>query len=250
MIRSFFLSKEWLVWAWGGAFIVLLSISMQVYITIKLNSWYGDFYDVLQKANNIDAFWQSLIDFSYLAIPYIFIAMFSLFFTQHYAFRWRQAISYYYFPYWSQSSKKIEGASQRIQQDTYEFAQMLETLGVGFLRSILILIAFAPILWNLSEKVTIPVLSDINGSLVWVALITSLGGMIISYFVGIKLPKLEYNNQKVEAAYRKQLVYSEDDRSFANIPSLIELFVGLRYNYFKILNQKLKTNVITPMIMN
>ena len=234
MLRSFFLSKEWLLWAWGGALVIIFSLLIQIYITVQLNAWYGIFYDVLQKANDINLFWECIIRFLYLAIPYIFIAMFSLFFTQHYAFRWRQAISYYYFPFWSNSIKNIEGASQRIQQDTYEFAQMLETLGIGFLRSIMTLIAFIPILWNLSKHVTIPVLGTIEGSLVWVALITSIGGMIISYFVGIKLPKLEYNNQKVEAAYRKQLVYSEDNRSYANITSLIELFLGLRVNYFRI----------------
>ena len=108
MIRSFFLTKEWLIWAWGGGCVIIFSISLQVYITIKLNSWYGSFYDILQKADNLDQFWYSLLHFFYLAIPYIFIAMFSLFFTQHYAFRWRQAISYYYFPYWSKSSKNIE----------------------------------------------------------------------------------------------------------------------------------------------
>jgi peptide/bleomycin uptake transporter len=29
--------------------------------------------------------------------------------------------------------------------------------------------------------------------------------------VGIKLPGLEFKNQRVEAAYRKELVYGEDD---------------------------------------
>lgn len=236
MLKSFFGTKEWALWSWGG-FVFLLGITWyQVHLTVLLNAWYGRFYDILQKADDIDAFWQSMIDFSYIAIPYIFVAMFSFYFAQHYAFRWRQAITYYYLPYWEKAEHNIEGASQRIQQDTYEFSRSLESLGLGLFKALLTLIAFIPILWSLSKDISIPWLSDIEGSLVWVALITSLGGIFISYFVGIKLPGLEYNNQKVEAAYRKHLVYSEDNKDYAHMPSLIELFTGLRTNYFRIFN--------------
>lgn len=236
MLKSFFGCKKWALWAWGGLLLLISVTWLQVHLTVQLNSWYGEFYDILQKAEDIDAFWQSMINFTFIAVPYIFIAMFAFYFAQHYAFRWRQAMTYYYLPHWEQSPHSIEGASQRIQQDTYEFAKSLESLGLGMFRATLTLIAFIPILWVLSEKVTLPGLEDIEGSLVWIALGTSIGGIIISYFVGIKLPGLEYNNQKVEAAYRKQLVYSEDNKEFAHLPTLIELFTGLRTNYFRIFN--------------
>lgn len=236
MLKSFFGNKEWALWAWGGLVFLLGITWFQVYLTVLLNAWYGQFYDILQKSDDIDAFWQSMVDFSFIAIPYIFVAMFAFYFAQHYAFRWRQAITYYYLPHWEKAEHSIEGASQRIQQDTYEFSKSLESLGLGLFKALLTLIAFIPILWGLSENISIPWLSDIEGSLVWVALITSLGGILISYFVGIKLPGLEYNNQKVEAAYRKHLVYSEDDKSYAQMPSLVELFTGLRTNYFRIFN--------------
>ena len=64
------------------------------------------------------------------------------------------------------------------------------------------LIAFIPILW-LYLQISVPYLDNISGSLVWVALILSIGGIIISWLVGIKLPGLEYNNQKVEAALER-----------------------------------------------
>ncbi|BBP44181.1 putative transporter [Thiosulfativibrio zosterae] len=236
MLRSFFGNKQWALWAWGGLFLLFTVTWLQVELTVKLNSWYGEFYDILQKANDIQAFWQSMIDFTYIAVPYIFIAMFAFYFAQHYAFRWRQAITFHYLPHWENTPHNIEGASQRIQQDTYEFSKSLESLGLGLFKATLTLIAFIPILWTLSEKVTLPGIDHIQGSLVWIALATSLGGILISYFVGIKLPGLEYNNQKVEAAYRKQLVYSEDDKSFANLPTLTELFTGIRSNYFRIFN--------------
>ncbi len=236
MLKSFFWNKEWALWAWGGLFLLIAVTWLQVHLTVLLNTWYGQFYDILQKANDIKAFWQSMIDFCYIAIPYIFIAMFSFYFAQHYSFRWRQAITYHYLPHWETTPHSIEGASQRIQHDTYEFAKHLESLGLGLFRAILTLIAFIPILWSLSDKVSLPFLNGIDGSLVWIALLTSVGGILISYVVGIKLPGLEYNNQKVEAAYRKQLVYSEDDKTYANMISLTELFTGLRINYFRMFN--------------
>lgn len=236
MIKSFFGSPEWRLWSWGGLVFLFAITWLQVWFTVQINEWYGVFYDILQKAEDIDGFWNAMIDFSFLAIPYIFIAMLSFYFAQHYAFRWRQAINHYYLPHWEKTEGSIEGASQRIQQDTYEFAKSLESLGLGLFKALLTLIAFIPILWGLSDKVSLPIISDIGGSLVWIALLTSLGGIFISYFVGIKLPHLEYNNQKVEAAYRKQLVLSEDDKQFANLSTLLELFTGLRTNYFRVFN--------------
>ena len=75
-------------------------------------------------------------------------------------------------------------------------------------------------------------LNNVSGSLVWVALILSIGGIIISWLVGIKLPGLEYNNQKVEAAFRKELVYGEDDRkNYVQAPTILQLFTGIKFNY-------------------
>ena len=65
------------------------------------------------------------------------------------------------------------------------------------------LIAFIPILWVLSSCILVSFLTIVSGSLVWVALILSLGGIIISWLVGIKLPGLEYNNQKVKLRLEK-----------------------------------------------
>ena len=94
------------------------------------------------------------------------------------------------------------------------------------------LVSFIPILWVLSEHVTINGLEDIQGSLVWLSLLVSIGGVVLSWFIGAKLPGLEYNNQKVEAAFRKDLVLGEDDKvNHAQPAYLWELFVGIRFNY-------------------
>ena len=59
-------------------------------------------------------------------------------------------------------------------------------------------------------------------------------GTTLLAVVGIKLPGLQFKNQRVEAAFRKELVYGEDDELRATPPTLVELFSNVRRNYFRI----------------
>ncbi|MBT8334331.1 MAG: transporter, partial [Deltaproteobacteria bacterium] len=214
MFRAFYKSKKWFLWAYGGGLTLLISLFVQVELTVKINQWYGGFYNILQKAteHEVSELWTEMIKFAYIAFPYVMIATLTAYFTRIYAFRWREAMTFSYVAKWQKVEEEVEGASQRIQEDIYRFARIFESLGLQVIRAMLTLIAFLPILWGLSSGVDLPYIKDIPGSLVWVALIVSLGGLLISWFVGIKLPGLEYNNQKVEAAFRKELVYAEDDK--------------------------------------
>ena len=67
---------------------------------------------------------------------------------------------------------------------------------------------------------------------VYIAIISAASGTVLLAIVGIKLPGLEFNNQRVEAAYRKELVLGEDDDERANPPSVKELYEYVRKNYF------------------
>ncbi len=261
MFKSFFASREWALWAWGGLAFLFGSVYVQVELLVLLNEWYKGFYDLIQKAqeHEVSELWQKLKEFSIIVLPYITIATISNFIARHYTFRWRQAMSFTYFPIWQKMDKEIEGASQRLQEDTFRLARIVEELGMELFEAVLKLIAFMPILWLLSTHVIIPVVQDIPGSVAWVALLISVGGTIISWFVGIKLPGLEYNNQRVEAAYRKRLVYAEDNKEYATMPALLELFTGLRFNYFRLFLHKsyfdlwriffLQYTILVPYIM-
>ena len=115
------------------------------------------------------------------------------------------------------------------------FARIMESLGVAFMRSIMTLIAFLPILWQLSAQVTeLPLIGHVDGALVFAAIISAAFGTVLLAVVGIKLPGLEFQNQKVEAAYRKELVYGEDDLDRANPTSVVSLFSDVRRNYFRL----------------
>ena len=242
MIKSFFLNKKWAIWAWGGFSFIIFSLLAQTWIDVKINEWYKGFYDLLQQATERDVseFYDGIYLFLKLAIPYVIIYTITNYFTRLYAFRWREAITFAYMPYWKKADSKVEGSSQRIQEDCMNFAKIVESIGLQIIRALMLLIAFIPILYGLSSNVVIPWLKDINGSLVWVSLTASLGGVLISWLVGYKLPGLEYNNQVVEAAFRKELVYGEDDYH--------RLF--LHYGYFDLwLIMYNQSMIIVPYIL-
>ena len=237
MFKSFFFIKKWVYWSWLGLIAIIISLLGQVLITVKINQWYKGFYDLLQNPTNknISEFWSNIKMFLYLAMPYVVIITITNYFSRIYTLRWREAITFAYMPLWKNTPENIEGAAQRIQEDTMKFANIVEELGMQVVRAIMTLFAFIPILWSLSEGIHVDFLKKIPGSLVWLSLLVSIGGLIISCFVGSKLPGLSYNNQKVEAKFRKELVYAEDDRQkYAHQDTIFELFSGIKFNYHRL----------------
>ncbi len=237
MIRSFFLGRGWRLWAWGVGLLLVLMVVFQVLLMLRFNDWYREFYNLLQvpKEHTLAEFRASIRTFAILTALYVPLQTLSAWLSRHYTFRWRKAVTFSYLAEWRRVQHDIEGSSQRIQEDIRRFTVIMESLGLQVLQAVLLLIFFTPILWGYSKDVHLPVLEWVPGSLVWVAVGVSGGGMVISWLVGIKLPGLEYNNQKVEAAFRKELVYAEDNKKkYADFDTIVELFTGLRRNYHRL----------------
>jgi len=178
-------------------------------------------------------FYIQLLTFSNIVLVAITAGALIDFFTSHYVFRWRTAMNTYYTRHWA-SLRKVEGASQRIQEDTMRFSTTTEDLGGSLVNSVMTLIAFLPVLVTLSLHVTtLPLLGRVPEPLVLAALFWALFGTTFLALIGVRLPGLEFRNQRVEAAYRKELVYGEDDAARAQPPTLAELFANVRRNYFR-----------------
>jgi len=240
MFRSFFLARRYLPWSIAGSLLILGATWYKVQLDVQVNEWFGSFYDLVQNALakpgsvKLEAYWGQVVAFTSIAMIYVTVAVLLEFFVKHYIFRWRQAMNDYYMAHWDRL-RDIEGAAQRVQEDTMRFARIMETLGVELMRSLMTLAAFLPLLWVLSDKVgELPVLGAIPHSLVWVALVWAVFGTLLLAGVGILLPGLEYQNQRVEAAYRKELVYGEDDATRAAPPVATSLFQAVRRNYFRL----------------
>ncbi len=76
------------------------------------------------------------------------------------------------------------------------------------------------------------------------AIVWSAFGTGILAIAGVKLPGLNFRNQRVEAAYRKELVYGEDHADRASPPTLHELFNNVRKNYFRLYFNYMYFNVV------
>ena len=243
--------NKWYWWSVAGSAIILLVTYFQVQLSVWLNNWYGDFYDLIQLALSeqgvskisSEQFYGQLLTALYILIPNIIILVLFAFFTSHYVFRWRTAMNEYYMSHWG-VLRTVEGAAQRVQEDTMRFASIMEGLGSAFISAIMTLIAFLPLLWTLSAEVTeLPLIGAINGSMVFLALLSAAFGTVLLAAVGYRLPGLEFNNQKVEAAYRKELVYGEDNEQRAEPRHISQLFGDVRKNYFKLYFNYLYFNV-------
>lgn len=302
MIKAFFWDKKWAKWSYGRGILLLGLSYLLVHFSVLFNDWYGSFYKILQTPAkySLDQYWDSLIQFMWLAIPYIFIAAIMDILTSFYGFKWREAITFNYIPKWRNVPVKIEGESQRLQEDPALYAEIVESLGLQTVNAVMTLALFIPRLWQLSEGVTIPVVgtfaghiawfgilivmfgillwqfikkefeskepaelqtankivtvfavagflaifwliaglindASTSGSFVWVAIFVSLGGMAITWTVAKRLPWLEYKNQAVEAAFRKELVLAEEDKAnFGLVPKITELFTGVKRNYYRL----------------
>jgi peptide/bleomycin uptake transporter len=240
---------RWFRWSVVVSFIILFIIWFQVQLDVMINEWFGTFYDMVQQALaepgavSIEDYYTQLLTFTAIAMVFITVAVLNHFLVSHYIFRWRTAMNEYYTANWERL-RHIEGASQRIQEDTMRFASVMEGLGVRLVDSVMTLIAFLPILWALSEHVkVIPFFGAVPQALVIVALIWAVLGTGILAVAGIRLPGLEFRNQRVEAAYRKELVIGEDHADRARPPTLAELFADVRRNYFRIYLNYLYFNV-------
>jgi peptide/bleomycin uptake transporter len=234
----FFTTRKWLLWAWLGSIIILSSLWVQVQIDVKINEWFGQFYDMIQKALGtpnaitIGEYWASLLSFITLAGVYVMVAVVVSYFTSHFLFRWRTAMVEWYHSVYDKA-RKIEGASQRVQEDTIKFSRIMEGLGTSLIEAVMIIVEFLPILFGLSVGIPIFFFGEWEYGLIVGALIWSVGGTLFLVGLGLilRLVGVEYDLQKKEAAYRKILVIAEDDGT-VRPKQIDELFDDVRSIHF------------------
>ncbi len=201
----------------------------------------ASFYDLIQSALatphkvSINQFYHEIGIFLGIALIAVIIGVMNNFFVSHYVF-----------PLAHGDERTLYGplaASAPYRRRRAACAGRYHALclhpwkiwGVSFINAVMTLIAFLPVLVTLSEHVPdLPIVGHLPYGLVIAAIVWSLMGTGLLAVVGIKLPGLEFKNQRVEAAYRKELVYGEDDETRATPPTVRELFSAVRRNYFRL----------------
>lgn len=247
--------SRWQGWSILGSAFILFSTYYSVQVSVAINNWRRPFFDAVQAALSPNSkvttaeLYTLMLQFAEIAFVAIFIYVITRFFVSHYIFRWRTAMNDFYTSQWPQV-RKIEGASQRVQEDTMRFATIMEGLGVSMVEAIMTLVAFLPVLWSLSSYVSeLPLFGAVPAPLFTAAIAWSLFGTLLLAAVGIKLPGLEFRNQRVEAAYRKELVYGEDNAERAQPATLKLLFQDVRTNYFRLYFHYMYFNVARSLYL-
>jgi vitamin B12/bleomycin/antimicrobial peptide transport system ATP-binding/permease protein len=189
----------------------------QVWLNVRFNAWYKTFYDALQNKDWDTFIWQLGV-FSVLAAFFIVSAVYQIYLQQWLQIRWRRWLTNRYLGRWlgdgTHYRMRLKGDSadnpdQRIADDIKQFINNTLDIGISLLGSIVTLISFVVILWNLSASTPLVIGSqsfNIPGYLVWAALVYAIIGTWVTHLVGKPLVKLNFDQQRYEADFRFSLV--------------------------------------------
>ncbi len=204
---------------WGrGLLLVVIGLQLfQVYLNIRFNSWYNTFYTALQN-KNWDVFIYQFGVFAILAVFFIVTAVYQLYLQQWLQIRWRGWLTEAYLQRWLAQGThyrmrlrgdQADNPDQRIADDIKLFINASLDIGIALLGSVVTLVSFVVILWNLSAATPLMIGNasyQIPGYLVWAALVYAIFGTWVTHLVGRPLIKLNFDQQRYEADFRFSLV--------------------------------------------
>src|SRR5262245_64425200 len=174
MFRAYFRSKPWASRAYGGAAAILVLLLAQLQVALLMNHLNKRFYDVWADPGRhyLAEAYTALLPFLWTGLLLVAISTLATYITAKFVLWWREAVTFHYLTLARGVAVKIEGASQRLQEDIGRFTKVMETIAWSVVGSIFTLIGFVPVMWALSTGVRLPLLSAVPGALVWVCLLT------------------------------------------------------------------------------
>ena len=229
------------VWIWLA--VLLLSVMVSVRINVLISYFSNDLYTSLQvafeatsaneevmRAGAIRGFWFSLVIFGILATIYISQVMLDIYLTQRFIIRWRSWLTErltgdwlgdraYYRGRFTDSN--TDNPDQRIQYDVDIFTTGTggtpnsPTVGTGSMllfgaiSSVSTVVAFIPILWNLSYDVTLFGIT-LPKALFWVAFVYVFLATVVAFWIGRPLIRFSFRNELTNAVFRYSLVRLRD----------------------------------------
>ena len=205
-------------WAGWGLLIAVIAIELAlVGNDVLINQWRNRFYNALQ-GKDWAGFVQEMWIFCLLAAISVGLGVYQLYLNQWLQIRWRNWMTRQYLGQWLDNANhyrmQLEGdpadnPDQRISYDVQMFVQLTLQIGVGLLSSIVSLASFVIILWGLSAAAPLLLFNgeySIPGYLVWGALVYAIFGTILTQWIGSPLVNLDFNQQRLEADFRFNLV--------------------------------------------
>ncbi len=274
LAKPYFWSEE--RWAARGLFLAIIVLNLlMVVFNVILTYWNRDFFDAIQ---NMDSHTAIKLLFLYLPTPgslpmpglveilvvYVLIAVYAFYLNQMLQIKWRQWITRHFLENWlsdrafynislsPSATIGIDNPDQRISEDLRDFTTNSLSLSLDFISNLVTLFSFVFILYAISGSIKLFGIT-IPGYMLWVALLYSLVGTLLTHLIGRQLIKLSFAQQKVEADFRYNLIRvrenpeaialynGEDDEMI----SLTERFTAIRGNWWKIMRRTKALNFFT-----
>ena len=229
------------VWAWLG--VLLFSTIISVRLLVLLSYQANDLYSALQVAfegggsgnvavrdSGISGFWTAIAVFFLIAAVFIARQIIDIYLTQRFIIRWRLWLTERLTGDWIDDEacyrgrfidQPIDNPDQRIQLDIDIFTAGVgpdvnkpivgtsATLLFGSINSVVSVVAFAPILWNLSGPLTAFGFT-LDHALFWICLLYVAATTVIAFWIGKPLIRFSFRNELTNAAFRYALVRLRD----------------------------------------
>lgn len=233
--------SSWKVWAWLG--VLLFSTMIAVRLDVLLSYYSNDLYSSLQVAfegagagntavrdSGVNGFWLAIVTFALIATVYISRQIVDIYLMQRFIIRWRVWLTDRLTGDWLGQEayyrgrfieKPIDNPDQRIQMDIDVFTTCTgaetntptvgtsTTLLFGAINSLVSVVSFTPILWNLSGPLTFFGFT-LGHALFWLVLAYVAVATVIAFWIGKPLILLSFRNELTNAAFRYALVRLRD----------------------------------------
>ncbi|OII74010.1 uncharacterized protein cubi_02812 [Cryptosporidium ubiquitum] len=197
------------------------SVSL-LYFEYSGNSQLKIFGDTLQLAvkstSNVHAseLYMSFFALVSYKLIIVFLKSISSYLSKKSIFFWRLQITEHFLKNW-EKIYLIEGASQRIQEDTMRYCRLFEKLLIFVIQDFFKLIIYLPLLLELGKHITKTwLIPNTKHILLILIIVNSIIGTSIIIFPSRYLSRLVYKIDKEEALFRKNLVlYELEEKDFS-----------------------------------
>lgn len=195
-------------------FIVIVFFDLlSVRIDILVSNWYNALYKSLQDMNET-VFWQQMVVFAVVATSSIGNALLSYYLSKRFLIHWRLWFNNKMLNKWTENQayyktqyleNHLDNPDQRIQQDINSFVTNTLDFATGLISSIVSIVAFTIILWNLSGTMNISSI-EVPHAMVFLVFIYVLFTSIFAFKIGRPLIQLNFANERLNANYRYSLI--------------------------------------------
>ncbi len=234
LVIPYFYGSEKRYARWAGLWLLVLSQASTAYAYLFIQ-WNRRFYHAIEIKSASD-FYHECAVFISIVMFYVLTYSFTKYCGQKYALRWRMWMTNSALAAWLVNSKRseLEGSDQRIQEDLMRFTTIFERIFLDCFNALLLILLFTPLLFIETTGLSlwgIPV--------GWVLLISSISytalGMLVCAKIANPLIDIEYENQKLEAALRYELVHVRDGAT-RKTSFFSTLLAGITGNYTQMYN--------------